>query len=170
MATIKTFEEGDTIYASETNANNQALLSALTDNAAQVQSYVEGEIASIKSNVASVQATLQNGITSLNEALTSLKEGLFYAISPDYSKGTGIGSGAKISKAGWVNWNGGQIGDSSTAQMWINGVGVGYHSYYKYGDSYKTLFFVNKGDTVKFTGGTSVVFYPCKGFEEVSNG
>jgi hypothetical protein len=33
MATLKTFEEGDTIYASETNANNQALLSLLTDNA-----------------------------------------------------------------------------------------------------------------------------------------
>ncbi len=66
MATLKTFEEGDTIYASETNANNQALLSLLTDNAVQVQKYVEGEVASIKSNVASVQQTLQNNI---NEAL-----------------------------------------------------------------------------------------------------
>jgi hypothetical protein len=68
MATLKTFEEGDTIYASETNANNQALLSLLTDNATQVQKYVEGEIATIKSTVASVQQTLQNAInTKLNK-------------------------------------------------------------------------------------------------------
>lgn len=66
MATLKTFEEGDTIYASETNANNQALLSLLTDNAVQVQKYVEGEVASIKSNVASVQQTLQNNIDALD--------------------------------------------------------------------------------------------------------
>ena len=66
MATLKTFEEGDTIYASETNANNQALLSLLTDNATQVQKYVEGEVASIKSTVASVQQTLQNSIEALD--------------------------------------------------------------------------------------------------------
>lgn len=69
MATLKTFEEGDTIYASETNANNQALLSLLTDNATQVQKYVEGEVASIKSTVASVQQTLQNSINSVLEQL-----------------------------------------------------------------------------------------------------
>lgn len=170
MATLKTFEEGDTIYASETNANNQALLSLLTDNAVQVQKYVEGEVASIKSNVASVQQTLQNNITAVNEALTALKDSLFFAISPDYSKGKGIGSGATMTSYGWVVWNGGQIGDSSTAQLWINGVGVGYHSYYKYGDSYKTMFFVSNGDKVSFTGGTSAVFYPCKGLQEVTNG
>lgn len=69
MGTLKTFEEGDTIYASETNANNQALLSLLTDNATQVQKYVEGEVASIKSNVASIQQTLQNSINSVLEQL-----------------------------------------------------------------------------------------------------
>lgn len=59
---LKTFREGEDILASETNENNQFLLSKLSDNAAQVQQYVEGEIATIKSNVASVQATLQNNI------------------------------------------------------------------------------------------------------------
>ena len=62
---LKTFREGEDILASETNANNQFLLSKLSDNAAQVQQYVEGEVATIKSNVASVQATLQNNIDEL---------------------------------------------------------------------------------------------------------
>ena len=64
---LKTFREGEDILASETNGNNQFLLSKLSDNAAQVQNYVEGEVATIKSNVASVQATLQNNIDKLAE-------------------------------------------------------------------------------------------------------
>jgi hypothetical protein len=62
---LKTFREGEDILASETNENNQFLLSKLSDNAAQVQQYVEGEVATIKSNVSSVQATLQNNIDEL---------------------------------------------------------------------------------------------------------
>ena len=62
---LKTFREGEDILASETNENNQFLLSKITDNAAQVQAYVEGEVATIKSNVSSVQATLQNNIDSI---------------------------------------------------------------------------------------------------------
>lgn len=64
---LKTFREGEDILASETNDNNQYLLSKLSDNAAQVQQYVEGEVATIKSNVASVQATLQNNIDELRD-------------------------------------------------------------------------------------------------------
>ncbi len=63
---LKTFREGEDILASDTNDNNQYLLSKLSDNAAQVQQYVEGEVATIKSNVASVQATLQNNIAELD--------------------------------------------------------------------------------------------------------
>jgi hypothetical protein len=62
---LKTFREGEDILASDTNENNQFLLSRLSDNAAQVQQYVEGEVATIKSNVSSVQATLQNNIDEL---------------------------------------------------------------------------------------------------------
>jgi hypothetical protein len=65
---LKTFREGEDILASETNENNQFLLSKLSDNAAQVQNYVEGEVATIKSNVASVQATLQNNIDEVANA------------------------------------------------------------------------------------------------------
>ena len=72
---LKTFKEGEDILASETNDNNQYLLSKLSDNAAQIQSYVEGEISTIKSNVASVQETLQNNldtaIDSVDKTLSS---------------------------------------------------------------------------------------------------
>jgi hypothetical protein len=70
---LKTFREGEDILASETNENNQFLLSKLSDNAAQVQQYVEGEVATIKSNVSSVQATLQNNIDELGAELKAPK-------------------------------------------------------------------------------------------------
>lgn len=63
--TLKIFEENDDILASETNGNNQYLLSKVTDMSAVVQNYVEGEIATIKTNLATIQATLQNNINSL---------------------------------------------------------------------------------------------------------
>jgi hypothetical protein len=69
---LKTFREGEDILASETNGNNQYLLSRLSDNAAQVQNYVESEVATIKSNVASVQATLQGNI---DETMNQLSMG-----------------------------------------------------------------------------------------------
>jgi hypothetical protein len=77
---LKTFREGEDILASDTNENNQFLLSRLSDNAAQVQQYVEGEVATIKSNVSSVQATLQNNLdelaTSLNNYMSiSIEDG-----------------------------------------------------------------------------------------------
>lgn len=70
---LKTFNEGEYIYASETNSNNQYLLSKLSDNAAQVQTYVEGEISSIQSNVASVQATLQGNIDAVSAVTKAMK-------------------------------------------------------------------------------------------------
>ena len=88
---LKTFREGEDILASDTNANNQFLLSKLSDNAAQVQQYVEGEVATIKSNVASVQATLQEGIDKANDSITDLKNKLIKSLTPDYSTRIEVG-------------------------------------------------------------------------------
>ena len=68
---LKTFIEGEDILASDANSNNQFLLSKLSDNAAQVQNYVEGEIATMKSNIASVQATLQVSIDALETKISN---------------------------------------------------------------------------------------------------
>lgn len=86
---LKTFNEGEYIYASETNSNNQYLLSKLSDNAAQVQTYVEGEISSIQSNVASVQATLQGNIDAANANITNSLKGRTFKQS---AKTIGIGT------------------------------------------------------------------------------
>lgn len=86
---LKTFNEGEYIYASETNSNNQYLLSKLSDNAAQVQTYVEGEISSIQSNVASVQATLQGNIDAANANITNSLKGRTFKQS---AKSIGIGT------------------------------------------------------------------------------
>ena len=86
---LKTFREGEDILASETNENNQFLLSKLSDNAAQVQQYVEGEVATIKSNVASVQATLQNNIDELrNKVEADALARVFVEKSLDVAVGT----------------------------------------------------------------------------------
>lgn len=86
---LKTFNEGEYIYASETNSNNQYLLSKLSDNAAQLQTFVEGEISSIQSNVASVQATLQANIDNLRASLDEqLKNRKFTQKSLSVSVGT----------------------------------------------------------------------------------
>ena len=163
MADIKVFKEGESILASDTNNNNNVLLSKINDHYTQVDNYVKGELGTIKSEVGSAKADLENKINEVKGIVNSV----FVAIAPDYKSGKTLTSGDKMTTHGWVNWNGGTIGDSSTAQMYVNGVGVGYHTYYKYGDKYKTMFYVNKDDVITFTNGTSAVFYPCKGFEEV---
>ena len=101
---LKTFREGEDILASETNANNQFLLSKLSDNAAQVQSYVEGEVATIKSNVSSVQGTLQENINTVNALAKDLASNIYHYMSPDYSKKESRNRDTlyTASAAGWV--------------------------------------------------------------------
>jgi hypothetical protein len=142
---LKTFREGEDILASETNENNQFLLSKLSDNAAQVQQYVEGEVATIKSNVASVQATLQNNIDELGKAI---KQSIFLAIAPDYEKGEKVVSGTTLERSGWINWDGSDISDGAHIWLKVNGIEVCRHSKYKYGSRYKTMIYVGAGDTV----------------------
>lgn len=68
---LKTFKENEDILASETNANNQFLLGKISDNALQVQNYVEGEISAIKSSLSSTQNTLQNNINNLSTTMNN---------------------------------------------------------------------------------------------------
>ena len=68
---LKTFKENEDILASETNANNQFLLGKISDNALQVQNYVEGEISAIKSSLSSTQNTLQNNINNLSTTINN---------------------------------------------------------------------------------------------------
>lgn len=141
---LKTFREGEDILASETNENNQFLLSKLSDNAAQVQNYVESEVASIQNNVATAQATLQESINQINKTFNT---------TPHVTE-------HKTTSTGWV-------------RVWSNGFKeeTGYASVGADGD--KTITFTYSFSNNKFstfatfrerigTGGTDngCAFYP----------
>jgi prophage DNA circulation protein len=165
---LKTFNEGDKIFASETNSNNQYLLSKLSDNAAQVQTYVEGEISSIQSNVASVQATLQMNIDDANTNISNLTSTLFNKISPNFSSGQSLSSGATAPNNGWIYLYHKNTSDKQSMTAYINNKIV-----FQTGDSgtwsanlvASAFVPICKGETFKVvaTGDWTATFYKCKG-------
>ena len=66
MADIKVFKEGESILASDTNNNNNVLLSKINDHYTQVDNYVKGELGTIKSEVGSAKADLETRINELD--------------------------------------------------------------------------------------------------------
>ena len=169
---LKTFREGEDILASETNENNQFLLSKLTDNAAQVQAYVEGEVATIKSNVSSVQATLQNNIDTVSNLVNTISSNIYHYMSPNYSKRQARNRDQvyTASSAGWVFFYS-MSRNAGTVTYEING-----QSYYLCNNTNSdsdtagagAWFMVGKGDTYKLNsqGSASVwqaFYFPCKG-------
>ena len=172
---LKTFREGEDILASETNANNQFLLSKLSDNAAQVQNYVEGEVATIKSNVSSVQGTLQENINTVNALAKDLASNIYHYMSPDYSKRASRSRDTLYTaeEAGWVFFYG-VSGNAKQVTYAING-----QSYYLCSNLNRDTdtagagvwFMVGKGDTYRFNsaGASSVwqaFYFPCKGMSK----
>ena len=57
---LKNFAEGETIKASETNANNQFLLNKISDNASDIQLTVQTQISNVKSELATTKSALQS--------------------------------------------------------------------------------------------------------------
>jgi hypothetical protein len=162
---LKTFREGEDILASETNENNQFLLSKLSDNAAQVQNYVEGEVATIKSNVSSVQATLQNNIGQLNTTLTTKINNRY---KPDYTKVKSFTSQSYIAPADGIYYCSFGFNEAKPAYCYVNDVAVSaYWDYEGEGGMVTTPFtiLVSKGDVVRWThnGVRFGCFVPYKG-------
>lgn len=162
---LKTFREGEDILASETNANNQFLLSKLSDNAAQVQSYVEGEVATIKSNVSSVQATLQNNIDEATENLTtSLNE----KYRPDYTRAVSFTSQSYTAPYDGIYYCAFAANNVKSAYCYVNDVQVAaYWDYEGEGGLVTTPFtiIVSKGDVIRWShnGVRFGRFVPYKG-------
>jgi hypothetical protein len=171
---LKTFREGEDILASETNENNQFLLSKLSDNAAQVQQYVEGEVATIKSNVSSVQATLQNNIDGIENTVNATIANLFNAIMPNYANGKAVTAPISSKKytapsAGYYVCNIG-VNNNSNVRLYINGVASGYK--YADGEGVNGMVLLSftvplsKGDVIYWSAALDShtgTFYPCKG-------
>ena len=162
---LKTFREGEDILASETNANNQFLLSKLSDNAAQVQSYVEGEVATIKSNVSSVQATLQNNMDELETKLTT---GLDEKYRPDYTRVVAFTDQSYTAPYDGVYYCSFGFNEAKPAYCYVNDTQVAaYWDYEGEGGMVTTPFtiIVSKGDIVRWShnGVRFGRFVPYKG-------
>lgn len=162
---LKTFREGEDILASETNANNQFLLSKLSDNAAQVQSYVEGEVATIKSNVSSVQATLQNNMDELETNLTASLDDKY---RPDYTRAVSFTSQSYTAPYDGIYYCSFSANEVRPAYCYVNDVQVAsYRDYEGEGglltSSYTII--VSKGDVIRWShnGVRDGRFVPYKG-------
>lgn len=162
---LKTFREGEDILASETNENNQFLLSKLSDNAAQVQAYVEGEVATIKSNVASVQATLQNNIDRVKELVKQAYDNL----QPDWANKVlkNLKEEHTADKNGYIVYGTDYVGSyAPNVSIYINNEKIMSSTWAEAGLSMPFGSFpISKGDTYKVDGNANgtLYFVPCKG-------
>ena len=162
---LKTFREGEDILASETNANNQFLLSKLSDNAAQVQKYVEGEVATIKSNVSSVQATLQNNIDELETKLTT---GLDEKYRPDYTRAVSFTDQTYTAPYDGIYYCSFAANNVNSAYCYVNDVQVAAYWDLEWESGKVTTPFtiiVSKGDVIRWShsGVRNGRFVPYKG-------
>lgn len=162
---LKTFKEGEDILASETNANNQFLLSKLSDNAAQVQAYVEGEVAVIKSNVSSVQATLQNNIDTTKSSLTKTINEKY---RPDYTRAIHFTSQSYTAPYDGVYYCTFAANEVRPAYCYVNDVQVAaYWDYVGSGGIVRVAYTIlaNKGDVIRWShsGVENGCFVPYKG-------
>ena len=120
----------------------------------------------VDTQINTVRSALENQIDSVENEVEDVSErvdDIFSVIAPNYSAGFNINSGWTATMSGYINWNCGVAGDHSTRRLYINGAEVGYHSYYKYGDSLNFQFMVRKGDLISFEQGTTAKFFPCRG-------
>ena len=103
MASIlNVFEPKTKIKSSEVNENFELVQKDVSEMGQALNTYVEGEIASVQSTVGSVQATLQENIN----AVSSKVGAVFSDIAPNYKAGYNISNGFTAPKAGWCYFGG----------------------------------------------------------------
>jgi hypothetical protein len=178
MAELKTFNDGEPIYAGDVNHNFNEIYADVSANAQQVQNYVEGQVLAIQANVASIQSTLQANVDEVSNDLKIAKETIFSAIAPDHSARVAISSGYTAEQDGWIYY---YITSSAnfTTKLLINEK-VAAYNFQGSGDHRAGtlriggMVFIAKGQkvTLSRTGdGNTLTFCPCKGFanEEDNN-
>jgi hypothetical protein len=159
MASIlNVFEPKTKIKSSEVNENFELVQKDVSEMGQALNTYVEGEIASVQSTVSSVQATLQENINSV----TAKVGAVFSDIAPNYKAGYNISNGFTAPKPGWLYFGG--LQDDSSG-VYIDG--VYFEISYDTGDgqSRGNIFvYVDKGIVVNnFYRVREARFYPCKG-------
>lgn len=159
------------------NNNFEYLEEMITDTSAKIytnNASLESKISTLSNSTdqkiqnLSDQVTggITDDITDLNKDITSINtklNNIFDIIAPNYKAGFDIASGWTATKSGYVNWYSGAAGNSTTRKLYVNGIEVGHHNYYKYGDPHRIQFMIRKGDVITFESGTSAKFFPCRG-------
>jgi hypothetical protein len=159
MASIlNVFEPKTKIKSSEVNENFELVQKDVSEMGQALNTYVEGEIASVQSTVSSVQATLQENINSVSSKVGAV----FSDIAPNYKAGYNISNGFTAPKAGWCYFGGQSDG---TSVVYLDGVYFEVSWDKDDGQSRGELFvFVDKGTVVNgFSRIREARFFPCKG-------
>ncbi|MBQ2396023.1 MAG: hypothetical protein II304_03115 [Bacteroidales bacterium] len=159
MASIlNVFEPKTKIKSSEVNENFELVQKDVSEMGQALNTYVEGEIASVQSTVSSVQATLQENINTVSSKLSNIYDD----IAPNYGAGYNISNGFTAPKAGWCYFGGIQDG-SSGVHVGGRYLEISYDS--GDGQSRGNIFvYVGKGTIVNgFNRVREAIFFPCKG-------
>ena len=160
---LKNFAEGETIRASETNANNQFLLNKISDNASDIQLTVQTQISNVKSELATTKNALQTQIeTKLDD---EDKEKILNWLIPDWTKVTNISASSYTCPSiGWIKARVRSVQHTS-AGITVNGVYMELaYSSGNYIETGNILVPVSKNDVVSCRGTeTSYSFIPMKG-------
>ena len=159
---LKNFAEGETIKASETNANNQFLLSKISDNASDIQLTVQSQISTVKSELATTKSSLQAEIaTKFDE---NSKATIMDYLMPNYAKAVDFtGSSYKAPKNGYIT---GSIGTNDSTRIWyVDGVEVARNTDQGVSGTCTSSAFImiGKGQTWSANASHSIRFIPCKG-------
>lgn len=159
---LKNFAEGETIRASETNANNQFLLNKISDNASDIQLTVQTQITNVKSELATTKNALQTELeTKFDE---SDKLTIIDFLMPDYSRVVNFtGTKYEAPNNGYIS---GRIGANDSTRIWyIDGVEVAYNADFGVSGTCISSAFVSiaKGQTWTASASQEIRFIPCKG-------
>lgn len=102
-------------------------------------------------------------LSNVEDISKIFKKNVLSWIAPNYNASVEISSGYTTPSLGYLNVKFNAPGDKTTRKIYVNGVEVGVHYYYKYGDTTRHQFMVDAGDVITFDKDVSVIYYPNKG-------
>lgn len=165
------FIEGQTIYASEHNSNNNFILDQIKDNSSVLNTKITNVQANCSTAIENAKNDLQSKIDEMQEnaytpdksSLEQRKTVIGWAM-PDYTAGISVPRNTNFTcqKDGWVLINDIRT-NNGYMKITING---STYNFTDSGGNYHNTDFaiipVSKNDVINFTGLISI-FYPAKG-------
>lgn len=167
---LKEFIEGETIYASEQNSNNQYLLDQIGDSTVNLNTKINTLTSNVNSQLETQQQNLNAKLEEVNTKISDLEENtsvtaLGGSLAPDYSKAIGISLPYTVTANGYI-YARIYTGDSVLG-VFVNGQPVFERSSSQYGGITAQggfTFRVSIGDNITTNGALQIAkFYPLKG-------